>query len=328
MARVFMSYSHADEPLRNELEKHLEALRRQGVISIWHDRRVGPGEELHRQISQNLQTADIILLLVSADFLSSDYCYETEMSRAMERHEQGDARVIPVILRPCDWQSAPFGKLLAVPKDGKPVSKHTSLDDGLLEVAQAVRQAAASSITSTPSFSSESSAAVPAEAVRAQARVNSPRSSNLRIPQEFTDRDRDVFLTRGFAYVSRYFENSLDELSSRNDHAEAKFRQVDATRFEATAYVGGREESRCGIWISLGGSWGMKGIFFSHTGLGDGNSYNESMSVVDDGFELQLEPLGLSHVGLGERRALTYEGAAEYYWSLFIGQLDRGPRQP
>ena len=326
MARVFLSYSHADEPLRNELEKHLEALRRQGVISIWHDRRIGPGEELHRQISENLQTADIILLLVSADFLSSDYCYETEMSRAMERHEQGTARVIPVILRPCDWKSAPFGKLLAVPQDGKPVSKHASLDDALLEVAQAVRRAAASSVASTPSSPSESSPPVPAAAARAQAGVNSPRSSNLRIPREFTDRDRDVFLTRGFEYVSRYFENSLEELSSRNDHAETEFRQVDANRFEATVYVRGREESRCGIWISLGGSWGTKGIFFSDTGLGDGNSYNESMSVVDDGFELQLEPLGFSHIGLRERRALTYEGAAEHYWSLFMGQLDRGPR--
>lgn len=100
MAGVFMSYSLADEALRNELEKHLEALRRQGVISIWHDHRIEPGEELHQQIAAELQSADIILLLISADFLSSDYCYDTEMSCAMERHERGEARVIPVILRP------------------------------------------------------------------------------------------------------------------------------------------------------------------------------------------------------------------------------------
>ncbi|MXX74485.1 MAG: TIR domain-containing protein [Holophagales bacterium] len=324
MARVFISYSHVDETFRIELEKHLSALRRQGVISLWHDRRIGPGEELHQQISKDLEAANIILLLVSADFLSSDYCYDTEMGRAMERHEQGDARVIPVILRPCDWQDAPFGKLLAVPEDGKPVSKHASLDDGLLEVAQAVRQAAASILGPAPSSSTEASAQSPTAATREKPAVTSPRSSNLRIPREFTDRDRDVFLTRGFEYISRYFENSLDELSARNAHAETAFRQVDANRFEATAYLAGREESRCGIWINLGGSWGMKGIFLSYAGLGDGNSYNESMSVVDDGFALHLEPHGLPHIGFGERSALTYEGAAEYYWSLFIDQFSRG----
>ena len=136
MASVFMSYSHTDEELRKELEKHLAGLRRQGVISSWHDRRIGPGEEIHGEISAHLDAADIILLLVSADFLASDYCYDVEMTRAMERHKQGTARVIPVILRPCDWQEAPFGSLKACPTDGKPVVKHTSLDDGFLEVAQ------------------------------------------------------------------------------------------------------------------------------------------------------------------------------------------------
>ena len=104
MAKVFISYSHADEELRNELEKHLAALRHQGVITVWHDRRVEPGEELHRQIVAELQAADIVLLLVSADFLGSEYCYEVEMQQAIERHDRNDARVIPVILRPCEWQ--------------------------------------------------------------------------------------------------------------------------------------------------------------------------------------------------------------------------------
>ena len=121
MTELFFSYSHNDEALRNELETHLSMLKRQGVIAVWHDRRIGAGQEVHGQISEHLERADIILL-VSPYFLASDYCYETEMTRAMERHHQGTARVIPVILHPCDWQGAPFGKLLAVPTDGKPVS--------------------------------------------------------------------------------------------------------------------------------------------------------------------------------------------------------------
>ena len=152
MASVFISYSHADEELRQKLEKHLAALRRQGVISTWHDRRIGPGEEIHNQISAQLDSADIIIILVSADFLASDYCYKIEMTRAMARHDEGTARVIPVILRPCDWHGVPFGKLKAVPTNGKPVVKHATLDDGFVEVTQAVREAAESldSVTARP----------------------------------------------------------------------------------------------------------------------------------------------------------------------------------
>lgn len=99
------------------------------LITTWHDRRIAPGEDLHGQIDDHLNTADIVLLLVT-DFLASDYCYDVEMNRAMERHERGEARVIPVILRPCDWHGAPFGRLLAVPPDGKPVVKHATLMTG------------------------------------------------------------------------------------------------------------------------------------------------------------------------------------------------------
>ena len=107
MAHVFFPCSHADEALRNELQKHLTGLRRDGVITIRHDRRIGPGEDLHGQIDDQLDCADIVLLLVSADFLASDYRYDVETMRAMQRHERGAARVIPVILRPCDWHRTP-----------------------------------------------------------------------------------------------------------------------------------------------------------------------------------------------------------------------------
>jgi len=142
MARVFFSYSHRDEELRNELETHLAALKRQGVIETWHDRRIGAGENFENEISENLQKADIILLLVSSDFIASEYCYGVEMTRAMERHESGEAHVIPVILRPCLWHGLPFGRLQATPIDGKPVTKFPNQDDAFLEVTRAIHEAA------------------------------------------------------------------------------------------------------------------------------------------------------------------------------------------
>src|SRR5262249_20734840 len=111
---LFYSYSHKDEALRKKLETHLSLLRDQGVIRDWHDRRIEAGTECDGIINENLDRAGMILLLVSADFLASRYCRDVEVARAMERHEAGTARVIPIILRPVDWHSAPFGKLQAL----------------------------------------------------------------------------------------------------------------------------------------------------------------------------------------------------------------------
>ena len=113
---LFYSYSHKDAALRKRLEAHLTLLKDEGIIRDWDDRRIAAGTEWDGVISENLDQAGIILLLVSADFLASRYCRDVEIARAMERHEAGTARVIPVILRPVYWHTAPFGKLQALPK--------------------------------------------------------------------------------------------------------------------------------------------------------------------------------------------------------------------
>jgi hypothetical protein len=136
---LFYSYSHKDEEIRNELEKHLSILKRQEVISEWYDRKIVAGTEWEDQINQQLQSASIILLLVSSDFLASDYCYGKELKSAMERHEKGEARVIPIIIRSVDWNQAPFGKLQALPKDAKPVKSWSDIDEAFTNIAQGIR---------------------------------------------------------------------------------------------------------------------------------------------------------------------------------------------
>jgi len=138
---IFYSYAHEDEELRDELEKHLSILKRKGVIQGWHDRRIGAGREWEDEIDTHLNTAHVILLLISADFLASDYCYDVEMKRAMERHQAGEARVIPVILRPCDWEDALFGKLQALPMDAQPITSWPNRDEAFLDVARGIRGA-------------------------------------------------------------------------------------------------------------------------------------------------------------------------------------------
>lgn len=123
--KVFFSYAHEYEQLRDKLATHLSTLRRQGIIQEWHNRQIGAGKEWAGEIDRNLEAAHVILLLISADFIRSDYCMDRELSRAMERHESGEARVIPIILRPVDWEGLPFSKLQALPTDGNPVTSTT-----------------------------------------------------------------------------------------------------------------------------------------------------------------------------------------------------------
>jgi TIR domain len=139
---VICSYSHKDEELRNELANHLSILQKEGVISGWHDRKLMAGDEWDGGIKEELNTADIILLLVSADFIASKYCYDIEVTRAMERHEAREAYVIPVILRPVRWKKAPFSKLIAFPKDAKAVTEWENKDSAFVDIAAGIEAAA------------------------------------------------------------------------------------------------------------------------------------------------------------------------------------------
>jgi len=293
MAKIFFSYSHRDEALRDELEKHLSILRRQGFIETWHDRRIVAGAELDHEISQNLETADVILLLVSSDFLASDYCYDVEMIRAMERHAAGEARVIPVILRPCDWHDAPFGKLLATPLDGKAVMRFPTLDDAFVEVVADIKQALRQM---GPVKAPMQPAAVMTEAQPAFEGAEKPRSSNLRIRKEFSDRELDKFLAESYEFIANFFEGSLQELERRNPDIETDFRRIDANHFTAKVYRKGKQECGCKIW--LGGRRGFVGgiAYRGNGGLHDyldDNSFNEAINVENDGYAL-FWPLAIS----------------------------------
>lgn len=138
---VFISYSHKDRKLRERLETHLAILKKQNIITAWSDRVIGPGDEWAGQIDDHLTSSRIILLLVSPDFINSDYCYDVEMKRALERHDEGKACVIPVILRPVDWTGAPFSKLNALPTDGKPLTEWQNRDRAFTTVTHGIRQA-------------------------------------------------------------------------------------------------------------------------------------------------------------------------------------------
>ncbi|MDQ2906465.1 MAG: trypsin-like peptidase domain-containing protein [Chloroflexota bacterium] len=137
---VFYSYAPEDEVLRGELAKQLKLMKRQGLIDEFYAGNISAGSVEREEASKHLDAADIILLLVSPDFIYSDYHYEQEMERAMERQRTGKARVIPVLLIPIDWENTPFGGLLPLPRNRKPISTWSDRDQALYEVAAEIRR--------------------------------------------------------------------------------------------------------------------------------------------------------------------------------------------
>jgi hypothetical protein len=239
------------------------------------------------------------------------------MKRAMQRHEKGDARVIPVILEPCDWQKLPFGKLAATPTDGKPISKFPNKHDGFLEVTRAIRKAVEEVCGPVQNKALTKSSTA---ATKAKAKPEHPRSSNLRLKKEFSDRDKDRFLNEAFEYIANFFEESLDELEERNPGVETNFRPIDANHFTAQVYRNGKKLTRCKIW--LGDRRGFIGGIAYSTDLSHGdNSYNESLSVQNDGYTMFLKPMGIAFRHQPQEAQLTLEGAAEYLWGMFIAPL-------
>jgi TIR domain/Trypsin-like peptidase domain len=141
--KVFVSYVSEDESLRKEFEKHLKPMVRDGLIAIWYADNIEAGTEKIKEAKKQLDLARIILLLVSPDFLGSDYHYDVEMARAIERHEANTAMVIPIILRYTGgWEKTKFYKLQALPRDGKPVKQSQDRDEAFSKIAREIRNIA------------------------------------------------------------------------------------------------------------------------------------------------------------------------------------------
>jgi hypothetical protein len=319
-----MSYSHADEAMRNRLEKHLAMLVREGVIETWHDRRIVPGHPLDGSIMAEVETADLFLFLLSADFLASNYCYDVEMRRALERHAAGEAAILPVVLHSYEWKRTPLGKILGAPQDGKPIAKYAYQEDAYLEVAEAIRKAVATLGPSAPHRAGSAATSPVARSQGGQDRLAGaasvgamtrpavhPRSSNLAIRKTFTDADRHAFLEDGFEFIARFFEETLAELEHRNPGVEARFRRNGADTFTARAFRDGKQEAQCRVQFG-GGMMSGNGISFSHDANAQPGSYNEYLSVKSDDQGLMFDAIGMSAMTGREPKGLTPQGAAEF----------------
>jgi|GEM_PF-2841123 len=136
---IFCSYSHKDEAYRKTFETILDNLKHTNLIDVWHDRMIPAGSDWAGQIDDNLNRSDIVVLFVSADFLASNYCYDKEMGRALEREALGETIIMPMIVRSCDWEDAPFKRFQMIPKGAKPIAKWKYRDDAWTDVSIALK---------------------------------------------------------------------------------------------------------------------------------------------------------------------------------------------
>ena len=218
-----------------------------------------------------------------------------------------------MIIHPCDWTSAPFGSLRATPLDGKPVSMFANQAEALTQIAKDIRSIVEEMGCSAMGQDEKVEGMLP-DIVLPQ---DSPRSSNLRVKKKFTDREVDDYLESSFEYMARFFEASLEELQSRNTNITAKFKRVDTNSFTASIYDEGNRASECTVWTGSDHSF-VGGIAYYGESTNSRNQYNESLSVENDGYSLNLRPMGMSHFGINENQGLSQEGGAELFWELLI----------
>lgn len=138
--RLFYSYTATDERYRIQLEIHLAMLKREKLIDIWHFRRIAPGMEVNEQISNYIGMADIIILLISPDYIANDYCFDREMSQAINQHNEGRSKLVPLLIRPADYKRTPFSHLQCLPRDGRPITEWRNRDRAWVTVIDGIRQ--------------------------------------------------------------------------------------------------------------------------------------------------------------------------------------------
>lgn len=134
MKKIFISYSHKDKLIKDALVKHLYPFVLNNQIEIWEDGIIEAGDDWDDEIKEKLDQANLVLLLVSSDALTSSYINNVELKRSMDKHNLGLIKVIPVIVRPCKWTILPISKIQAVPRPATPISKWEDEDEALLNV--------------------------------------------------------------------------------------------------------------------------------------------------------------------------------------------------
>lgn len=308
--KAFISYSHRDSHALERLHVHLASLKREGRIEAWYDRDILAGSELNAEIAEQLETCELFLLLVSPDFLASDYCVETEMARALERHDAREARVVPIIIEPCDWTTSKLRALKALPRDGKPISDWTNENTAYLNVIQEIRR-----ISDEQPASSPGSKTTPAAQDDSEVRAAPER--RYRVRREFDDIDKAEYRENAFKTIKSYFQSAIEELDSV-EGLRGRFTDLSETSFGCVIVNRGLGRGTAHLTVHGGrGKHALGDIYYSFSEDAAENTANGWFNVTADEYELHLKAsMSFTH----DERSMSPEAAAEALWTEILQQ--------
>ena len=307
--RTFISYSHHDVGVLNQLLDHLAVLKRTGYIDEWFDREILAGDVLDDNIERELENADLFLLLISPKFIASEYCVGREMRKAIERHKADEARVVPIIIEPCDWAAMnDLRRLKAIPKDGRPISKWLNPNDAYFDIVQELRRI-------IDAKNSEASKIKVHEATHA---ANGKTMHRYRIRRDFNEIDRSEYRDKAFLTIKTYFQQKALEINSVNA-LRSRFADHNATSFGATIVNSGFQDRTAHITVHCRASgFAFGDIYFSFDKNAPENSATGWFNISSDDYEQFLEAT-MPLFGTDPDR-LSPDQAAEYLWNQFIKQ--------
>ena len=304
--KLFISYSHIDQELLDRLHKHLAQLQRDGTISEWYDREIHAGGNINKEIEAALERADTFLACASPDYIASNYCYERELERALEREKTGELTVVPIIFEPCEWLETPLANFKALPTDGKPVVEYTNQNLALLEVATELRR-----LASLRTKAADSAVSAPSTQERPQA------ESRYRVKREFDELDKRDFIERCFNEIFRFFEASVRELEALPE-IEARLSPLTEDSFSCTVINRGIRRGFKTMHVRRGGPWGAIDYLF-----GEQNSRttsNGGFGVEADDYQLHLRTTGFGRMPSG-RETLPATEAAQVLWDELLREV-------
>lgn len=306
--RAFISYSHKDSGALDRLHVHLANLQREGKIETWYDRKILAGSVIDDDIDSELEHCDLFLLLISPDFIASDYCMNTEMQRALERHDEGSARVVPLIIEPCEWAAVQdLRRLKALPNDGLAVSEWTNPNNAYLNIVQELRKILTTEEVSkrtTSQGSTEEEAPVQTQ-------------PKYRIQKEFDEIDRGDFREASFEVLRKYFQSAIDEID-KIDELRGRYGLISDTCFGCVVVNRSKQNGTAHITVHRSGSgYSLGDIYYSFSENSPPNTANGSFNVCHDEYEQYLSP-SLRYGAHKDR--LTPDQAAEMLWDDFVEQ--------
>lgn len=304
--KAFISYSHKDSAYLDKLHAHLSTLRREGKISAWFDRAILAGDNLDPTIMKELESCELFLALVSPDFLNSNYCYETEMKRALTLHTDGKNRIIPIIVEPCDWHNTPLGALKAVPKDGRPVAEWQNQNNAFLDVVTELRRI----VTSAPTVNTTS------HQMLTKTTASASPASRYKVKKDFDDIDYQDFRNSVYKQIRDYVEASIQEINQL-DEIKARFSDINSYSFTCSILNKSKENGLAHITVHARSRiHGMGDIYYSFQEAASENTAHGGFNIESDDYELFLKKGFMSFSSTSER--VTAHQAAQIIWDELL----------